>query len=170
MAPESNSDSGSHAGKNRKGFQIDGIRWEWPNPKGLGLQKLVPHEQIVGMLSAVENGVKNGHRAWEGLVQQGIRSTNLCRFQLPNVWREKKGPLALQAEDQGKEKREPAGDSVLSTRYNTNSASLFFCPSLYYMEYVTGLKDSLVHSVTSGCEKLCILCGWRARHVCLTLN
>jgi len=138
MAPESKLGSVSDAGRNqhRQGFQVDRIRWEWPNPKGEGLQKLMPHEHIVGMLSVVESGVKNGQRAWEGLIQQGIRSTNFCRFQLPNVWRGK-GRQALQAEE---EPREPVRAAVLSTRYSASSASLclgLFSPSgieMHYME------------------------------------
>lgn len=146
MAPESKSDSDlgrNRLGIAREGVRVDRIRWEWPNPKGEGLQKFVPHEHIVGMLSAVENGVKNGQRGWEGLVQLGIRSTNFCRFQLPNVWRGK-GRQALQTtEEQGKERREPARTAVSSTRFSTNSASLcldLFSPwkccgaEMYYME------------------------------------
>ncbi len=111
MAPESKLDSVSDAGGNqhRKGFQVDGIRWELPNPKGEGLQKFMPREHIVGMLTAVENGVKNRQRAWDGLLQQG---TNFFRFQLPNVWGGK-GRQALQAEE---EPREPGRAAVMPTR------------------------------------------------------
>lgn len=98
MAPDSN--------QHRNGFQIDRIRWEWPNPKGDGLQKLIPYEHIVGVFSVLENGVKSGQRALEG-----IRSTNFCKFQLPNASR----GTGRQAE----EAREPVRAPVLSTSAST---------------------------------------------------
>lgn len=125
MAPESK--PGSVQGKDqlgaaRRGFQLDKIRWAWPNPKGEGLQKLNPHEHIAGVLNAVGNAAQNGHRAWEGLLQQGIRSTPFCKVEFPKAWGGK-GRQASQVEEQG----EPARTAVVSTRYSTNSGTRVYC-------------------------------------------
>lgn len=128
MAPESKLGSASVQGRSQlgvfgKGFQVDKIRWEWPNPKGEGLQKLMSHEPIAGMLNAVGNAVQCGHRAWEGLVQQGIRSTNLCKIELPNFLRGKERQ-ASQVRELVEEQEEPARAAVSPAKYNINFASI----------------------------------------------
>ena len=111
----------NHPGAARKGFQINKIRWEWPNAKGEGLQKLMPHEHIAGMLNAVGNAAQNGHRALEGLLQQGVRSTNFCKLEFPKAWGGK-GRQVSPVEEQGESTR----TAVVPPRYSTNSARLWF--------------------------------------------
>lgn len=119
MAPESKLGK-DQPGATRGGFQVDKIRWEWPNPKGEGLSKLMPLEPIAGVLNSVGNAAQhaaqNGRRAWEGLLQQGIRSTNSCKTEFPKAWGGKAREVS-QVEEQGT----PTRASVVSTRYSTDS-------------------------------------------------
>lgn len=131
MVAESKPGSGHGEGRKQpvvtwKGFQVENIRWEWPNPKGVGVQKLMPHEHIAGMLNAVgsaaQNATQNGHRAWEGLIQQGICSSKFCKLEFPKAWGGKGREVSSRLEEQG----EPARAAAVSTRYDTESGTHVF--------------------------------------------
>ncbi|KAG0605783.1 hypothetical protein M758_9G087400 [Ceratodon purpureus] len=125
MAPELKPGLGHGWGTNQpgfawRGFQVENIRWEWPNPKGEGLQKLMPHEQIAGMMNAVGNAAQNGHKAWDGLVQQGIRSTKMCKLELPRVW----GGKGREVPSRDEEQVEPTRAAAVPTSFVSSISTL----------------------------------------------
>lgn len=93
---------------------------EWPNPKGLELQKRMPHEHIASMLNAVENAFQNGRRNFEG---KELRASKFCRIEFPSAWRWK-GRHSSRSSELGK----PARTAVLSTRYRIACVMAFKVP------------------------------------------
>lgn len=141
MAPASRPSAVSVEGRSRlesarKASQLDTVCLECPNPKVSGLQELAANERIAGMLNVVENAVENGHRVWEAKVYQGFRSTKFCKIGLPNAWRWKGRQASLQGSEHGK----PVRTAMLSTRYNSASASM--CTRLEKMNCRQLMEDS----------------------------
>lgn len=128
MAPDSKLGK-DQPGATRGGFQVDKIRWEWPNPKGEGLSKLMPLEPIAGVLNSVGNAAQhaaqNGLRAWEGLLQQGIRSTNSCKIEFPKAWRGKAREVS-QVEEQGTPTRAPVVSTSMPTPQSVSTANVAY--------------------------------------------